>query len=457
MHSLFWKIFITFWLSLILFAAASIVAVSFYLEHTHAQQDRDTPRNAFRTHLESARTIAELEGREGLVKWLQKLDRSEAIPYLLIDKSGNEILDRKISSHQAMRLKRHLQQPDSSKRKQSWWHRGEVKLPDGTQYRLVPDFQGATLGRALSRPRVIAIPVLVAAVISGLVCFLLVRYLTTPVLRLSEAVRQFSDGDLGMRVRPSMGRRKDEIAELANDFDRMAERLQELIRSHKQLLNDVSHELRSPLARLQVALGLARQSASREDNPELDRIEREAERLNEMIGQLLSLARLDSGAVPTNLVTVDLETILAEVVDNADYEASALNRHVRVSKSSPVSVEADEGLLRSALENVVRNAVHYTSEGTSVDITLSSMEKRQNWIEIRVTDHGLGVPDEMLSGLFEPFMRVDDARDRESGGYGLGLAIAKRAINKHGGEIFATNTSHGGLMVSILLPVTQAT
>lgn len=452
MHKLFWKIFLSFWLSLVLFAAASLVAVSVYLEHTHARQDQETPRESYVAHLESARAVAEREGREGLTRWATRLDRSEAIPHLLIDESGNELLGRKISPGLAVRLKRQAQRSGELARNFRALRRGEIKLPDGDRYRLVPDFQGATLGRALSRPRVIAIPLLVAAVISGLVCFFLVRYLTTPIRRLSNAVRQFTDGDMDKRVTPSMGRRRDEIADLAREFDRMAGRLQVLIQSQQQLINDVSHELRSPLARLQVALGLARQKQLHENNPELDRIEREAESLNELIGQLLSLARLDSKAEPASRARINLDELLGEVVENADYEAAATNRHVCISETTQASLEGDETVLRSALENVVRNAVRYTEEGTQVNLRLRFTSPLQDWVEIQVMDKGPGVPDEMLKRLFEPFIRVDDARDRESGGYGLGLAIAKRAIDMHGGEIDAVNQKHGGLRVSIRLP-----
>jgi two-component system sensor histidine kinase CpxA len=252
-----------------------------------------------------------------------------------------------------------------------------------------------------------------------------------------------------------MGGRRDEVADLARDFDQMAERLQRLIGAQQQLLSDVSHELRSPLARLQVALGLARQRDDDQANAELDRIEREADRLNELIGQLLSLTRVESDTLLSHSEPVDLVALLTEIAESTNFEVRALNCQVRIVNSVAATVEANEPLLRSALENVVRNAAKYTGANSSVDIALQHDPEQAGWLLIQVCDHGPGVPENMLTRLFEPFVRVSSARDRNSGGYGLGLAIAKRAIHLHGGEIFASNDSDGGLNVNIRLPIDQ--
>lgn len=456
MNRLFWKIFLSFWVSLILFAGAGLLAASLFLEYTRAQNEIESPRDRHLNYVGEARMVAKHEGLQGLRLWLQKLDRSEAIPFLLIDQTGKDLLDRPVSSHLTKHLerwnkpRRSMGDPPAPKRREL------IQVPGKGEYLLVPDFQAVTLNRVLSRPRVIALPVVVAAIISGLVCFLLAGYLTRPIRRLSSATQQFAAGNLSLRVASTMGKRRDEVADLAHDFDHMAERLQALIGSQKQLLSDVSHELRSPLARLQVALGLARQREQHQSNAELDRIEREAERLNELIGQLLSLTRLESGKQLTHSEPVDIATLLEEVAENADFEAHAANRQVRIIDSASATIEANEALLRSALENVVRNAVRYTNENTSVDITLQHDPEQAGWLVIHVRDHGSGVPDDMLTRLFEPFVRVGDARDRESGGYGLGLAIAERAIHLHGGVISASNEPSSGLNVHIHLPLKQA-
>ncbi|ABA57194.1 signal transduction histidine kinase [Nitrosococcus oceani ATCC 19707] len=457
MNRLFWKIFLSFWISLILFAGAGLLAASLFLERTHAQDEIESPRDRHLTYINEARLVAKIEGIEGLKSWLKKLDRTEAIPFLLIDRAGKDLLDRPISSHLAERLDRRRKPRRPTDERRSPGRRDLIQVPGAGEYLLVPNFQAVTLNRVLSRPRVIAPPVIVAAIVSGLVCFLLAGYLTRPIRRLSNATHQFAAGNLSLRVASTMGRRRDEVADLARDFDHMAERLQILIGSQKQLLSDVSHELRSPLARLQVALGLVRQRQQHQTNAELDRIEHEAERLNELIGQLLSLTRLESNTQLTHSEPVDVAALLAEVAENADFEARAANRQVRtINNSLSATIEANEPLLRSALENVVRNAIRYTDENTSVDITLQHDPEHPGWLLVQVRDHGPGVPDDMLTKLFEPFVRVGDARDRESGGYGLGLAIAERAIHLHGGVISASNEPNGGLSVRIRLPLNQA-
>ena len=456
MHRLFWKIFLSFWLSLILFASVSLLTASLFLERTRAQDTTESPRDRHLNYIEEARRIAENDGLEGLKAWLKKLDQREAIPFLLLDEQGKDLLERPVSPHLTKHFnhKRRMLRHEEGRRPSL--RRDLIQITGGGNYRLIPDFQAVTLDRVLRRPRVIAIPIIVAAIVSGLVCFLLAGYLTRPIQRLSRATNQFAAGDLGLRVAPTMGGRRDEITDLAHDFDHMAEQLQALIGSQKQLLSDVSHELRSPLARLQVALGLARQREQNQANVELDRIEREAERLNELIGQLLSLTRLESGTKLSHSGPIDLDALLTEIAENTDFEARAANRQVRIVDSIPATIEANETLLRSALENVVRNAANYTDENTSVDISLQHDREHTGWLLIQVRDHGPGVPDEMLTKLFEPFVRVGNARDRESGGYGLGLAIAERAIRLHGGEISANNEPCGGLTVRIRLPAAQA-
>jgi two-component system sensor histidine kinase CpxA len=327
--------------------------------------------------------------------------------------------------------------------------RAVIRLPDQSEYLLIPDFQGVTLGRVLARPRVIALPLIVAALVSGIVCFVLARYLTAPLGRLRRATESYAAGDLSMRVAPTLGARRDEVAELAQAFDRMAEQLQALMSAQRQLLSDVSHELRSPLARLQVALGLARQRSDGRAAEELDRIEREAERLNQLIGQVLSLARLESGASAPAQESVDLAELLERVAADAAFEARAANRRVEIAHTTAAHMTGDARLLQSALENIVRNAVRHTAEGTAVVLALD--EEQARWV-VTVRDHGPGVPVDMLARLFEPFVRVSEARERASGGYGLGLAIARKAIRAHGGEVFARNEPSGGLAVVVALP-----
>jgi two-component system sensor histidine kinase CpxA len=292
---------------------------------------------------------------------------------------------------------------------------------------------------------------------SGLVCYGLALYLTSPAVKLRRATRQLASGDLTARVAAQMGRRRDELADLGRDFDQMAERIETLMVSERRLLADISHELRSPLARLNVALDLADGGTDLRTQGYLDRIRLESERLNELIGQLLSLSRLESGSARVESRTVNLADLLQEVAHDADFEARSRNRRVRVLDCAPCTTAGDPTLLRSAVENVVRNAVHYTAENTEVTLSLTCIpnSKRENAESvITVRDHGPGVPPETLENLFRPFYRVADARDRQSGGTGLGLAITERAVRVHGGTIQVENAPDGsGLSVTIRLPL----
>lgn len=234
----------------------------------------------------------------------------------------------------------------------------------------------------------------------------------------------------------------------------MAERVQQLLQARQQLLNDVSHELRSPLARLHLALGLAQKKADIPLHRDLDRIEREAERLDELIGEILSLSRLESSEEVPDKGAVELAELLHTIAADAAFEADPRDCNVVVTSSFPVVLQGNEALLRSALENVVRNALRYTRAGTTVELSLTQDPLQPNAaVVIEVRDQGPGIAPELLPRIFDPFVRAGEARDRESGGYGLGLAIAKRAIGLHRGTIAARNRPEGGLSVLIRLPV----
>jgi two-component system sensor histidine kinase CpxA len=292
-----------------------------------------------------------------------------------------------------------------------------------------------------------------AFLVTGILSYLLARSLSSPVRMLRDATQKLASGDLSVRVGPYLGNRRDETAELGRDFDRMAERIGDLLASQRRLLRDISHELRSPLARLNVALGLARRKAGADAQGSLDRMEREAVRLNSLIGELLTLALLESDTRGIERVPVDLQLLVREIVEDAGFEAKVANRRVSVVQDEPVTVAGVPELLRRAIENVVRNGVRFTSEGSTVEVRLSRSEGISGpAARISVRDHGPGVPEESLAKLFEPFYRVTDARDRQSGGTGIGLAITQRAVKLHGGTVRASNTLGGGMDVVLELP-----
>ena len=280
---------------------------------------------------------------------------------------------------------------------------------------------------------------------AGLVCYALARYLSSPLGKLRMATQKLSGGDLQTRVANRVGRRRDEFASLARDFDVMAERIESLITSQQRLTQDISHELRSPLARMNVALEIARQKSNPESAPMLARIETESTRLNEMISRILMLAKLESGADDYEQRRIDLSEIVKDVAADADFEAQAKGKFVEVSSADKCIVMGSENLLRSAIENVLRNAVRYTADKTVVDVSLLSENGRA---VLKVSDHGGGVPEAELTNLFRPFYRVGEDRTRKTGGIGLGLAIAERAVKAHKGTIIAKNYN-GGLMIEI--------
>jgi signal transduction histidine kinase len=288
---------------------------------------------------------------------------------------------------------------------------------------------------------------LLFTVAGGIFCYFISRYLTKPLKKLGEAAANIAEGHLDTRVDPSLRKRRDEIADLARNFDRMAERIEALIMGQRRLLGDVSHELRSPLSRLIVALSLVKQGPAEEVAENLERIGLEARRLDTLIGQLLALTRIDSGVDRGSPATFDLTNLVQEVANDGNFEARARNRSVVIYQADACAMGGFEELLRSAVENVVRNAIRHTGEGTAVEISLQVDPSRA---VLLVRDHGPGVPEHMLSEIFLPFRRVADGN---SEGAGLGLAIAERAVNVHRGRLRAMNAAQGGLMVEIDLPL----
>jgi len=299
---------------------------------------------------------------------------------------------------------------------------------------------------------------LVSFVVGGLVCLGLAWRLTAPLRRLRTAAQRLAGGDLTARVGTGPVKGRDEIAALGRDFDLMAGRIEELMTAQRHLLRDISHELRSPLARLNVALELARQRSGEETRSALDRIGREAERLNDLIGQLLTLTQLESGGDRIAREPVSLTHLVQAIAADANFEAQTRQRTVRAVVDDELTVQGSEEMLRQGIENVVRNAVRYTAESTHVDISVSRRRGDSgDAAVIRIRDHGPGVPEHALSQLFLPFYRVADARDRQTGGTGIGLAITERAVRLHKGTVTAANAPDGGLIVEIALPVQDRT
>jgi signal transduction histidine kinase len=455
MKSLFLRIFLSFWLAQALIIVAAVLL-------TLALRPRSGTWEALRnTALNDAVSAYEQGGDAALRKYMEDLDRTQHVRAYLFNEEGTELS--------------HRTPPDWAIRVAS----GGPRAPrDGFLIPAPPvqrDSRSSSDG--LHRytlvmglppgPRVFFGPrgmpwrwLVIAVVCTGLVCYFLSWYMTKPIVRLRKATRQLAAGDLTARSGGAPGRRRnDEMAGLMRDFDAMAERLETLVKAQSRLLNDISHELRSPLARLNVALGLARQRTNAESTEMLERIELEASRLNEMIGRILTLARLEDGEQRVPQTPVPLDELIVNVAEDAEFEAQARHCHVRtIIPEGDWGVRGNASLLHSALENVVRNAIRYTQEGTTVEIELSTVNG-ENGPEalVQVSDCGPGVPADALTKLFEPFYRLDDSRGRLTGGAGLGLAITERAVRFHGGSVAAENRNEGGLRVEIRLPLAVKT
>lgn len=276
-----------------------------------------------------------------------------------------------------------------------------------------------------------------------LLCYLLARYLTSPLRELKAALERFGQGDFSARTGAT---RRDELGELARTFDRMAERIQNLVAAERRLLLDISHELRSPLARLGVAIELARSGDNRE--AALDRIQKESDRLNTLVGGLLQTMRAEVDPATVRAQPVRLDQLLADIVSDCSIEASARGCSLELDAQGPVIVSGDAELLRRATENVIRNAIRYAPPHTAVEVRLTHEDHKAR---VEVRDYGPGVPEEALGRIFQPFYRVEGDRGRESGGVGLGLAIARRAVELHKGALQAHNV-HPGLRIEIDLP-----
>ena len=292
------------------------------------------------------------------------------------------------------------------------------------------------------------------ALAAALVCLVLAHYIAWPILHLQSASRRIAGGDLTARVRARLTSGRDEIADLSKDFNRMADQIETLLRSQSQLLQAISHEIRSPLALLTLAAGLAKASSAPESDGLLKRIETEAERIEQMLSQLLILARLDRGATSFPKIPVELSLLLSDIVSDASFEGSATKHSVILTNADPCLVDGSDALLRSAIENVIRNAIRYTRDSSTVEVSLKlDNTAGQELAVIHVTDEGPGIPSAELSQIFKPFYRVSSARERETGGTGLGLAITHRAVHLYHGSVAARNRTEGGLDVEIRLPV----
>ncbi len=457
MGRLFWKSFLAFWLALLV--AGVGVGAAVWL-HQRADQDEGAillggPRAAFAMRMAGA-TLRH-GGAEALKEVLREWERrTDDLPrrvrLMAVDPAGRDLLARSVAPEVLEDARAAL----GSRRDGA--AALEEEAPDGSRWLLFMQADGplgSRMGPHHGRPPPPSpwVPLAVAVIASLGFSALLAWYLARPIRNLRWAFNAVAHGRLETRVAPRMGSRRDEVADLGRDFDAMAQQLQQLVASQRRLLHDVSHELRSPLARLQAAIGLARQDP-RKLEASLERVEREAVRLDGLVGEILTLARLEAGNGGPPEEEVDLMELVAAIAEDAGFEAAANGRALRLDGEGEgeVVAQVQAELIHRAVENIVRNAVKYTASGTTVEV---SAGRRGSTFGVTVADRGPGVAEADLEAIFEPFYRSPSAERAGQGtpGFGLGLAIARRAVEAHGGRLVARNREGGGLVMELSLPL----
>jgi len=457
MRTLFWKIFISFWSVVAIFIVIAVLLLGRRapLPETRRQA---VDNNAFAMYARSLAQTYDVGGKVELYRYLQQFKRTSRGEAYLLDRLGNEVAGQ-ILPPQAKEMAARAQLESES------------VVVGGKEFfaRPIVTNSGASYVAVVGFPRTVdEFPpppgpqrplrdLGIAIIISGIICFWLARYLSAPIVRLRNAAQELSKGNLAARAKKkNVDHRRDEIAQLVQEFDQMAEQIESLMHAQKRLISDVSHEFRSPLTRINLAVELIRNVDSPGVSTAIARIEQETERLNGMVGKLLTLSRMEAGQQLVDKEEIDLADLLRQVVDDADFEARNRNCRVILYEADECRAVGSQELLHSAVENIVRNAVRYTADQTEVEVRLLCKSSDANSeAVVKIRDHGPGVPESSLQQLFRPFFRLDESRERKTGGVGLGLAIAQRAVRLHGGEVSASNAPGGGLEVTITVPATS--
>ena len=440
MGRLFWKIFFGFWLSLVVISMAVGIAVNFYNQSRWEELDNLAAGPRVELALNAVAVALRHGGREAVGELFEDMPQRFRRQVLIVDAQGKDLFGHRVPSAALQRARQDI--GDTSR------VRGvrRVQLANGIEYLLFIPSETRGSGTSHRYPRGRS-PLILWLISAGLTSLLfsagLAWYLARPVRHLRDASRLLASGRLDTRVGSRIGHRRDEIADLGSDFDYMAGQLQSLVNAQQRLLHDVSHELRSPLARLQVAIGLLRQNPEKTGQT-LERIEHESARLDELVAELLTLSRLEAGVCqPAD--PVDLTQLLRDIATDAQFESATTDRKIMLHCEDGLTIIGNHEALHHAFDNIVRNALQYTPAQSDVEI--NAARTAAGGIHISVCDAGPGVAEDKLSSMFEPFLRADDNMTRD--GYGLGLAIAKRAVEAHGGHIRAINRQHNGLCVEV--------
>ncbi len=286
--------------------------------------------------------------------------------------------------------------------------------------------------------------------VCAVLCFVMARHLAKPIIELQEASRKFAKGDFSQKITKKSMNRYDEIGDLASDFNNMAERIESGINNQKRLFNDISHELRSPLARMQVGLELLQMKVKDSEKPLVERLEKDVNRMNALIGEVLQFSKLENKEMGAAKEEINLAKSLEDVCSDAEFEGNNNHKGVRLNIKKDAVIKGNVVLIERAFENIIRNGLRFTPENTLVEVSLDIIGGNA---VIQVADHGPGIPEEDIKKIFEPFYCVKPDRNPQNGGIGLGLPIALRAIELHNGTIKMENCTEGGLLVTIELPL----
>ncbi|MFC6646997.1 sensor histidine kinase [Granulicella cerasi] len=447
-RSLYVKIFGWFWLT---FAASAVLVVAVTLLTGSRPIGTRWTRMTQDLYAHTAIDFYTSGGEASLDRYLDIIDKSSTMNAALLDAQGRSVSSRPVPPNIGVVLEASRRTGESRQRLGRVWVTSTPLISNGQRYYFVIEIHpklGGFLDGTFARP--IGVRLLLAALIAALLCVLLTRHIVAPMRALQAGALRLASGDLSTRVLPAVSPREDEIADTAKAFDQMAERMQVLIERRQEMLADISHELRSPLTRISVSLELMR----RGEMDVLDRMETDVERMNAMIGQILLLTRLDMQPSSMARERIELRSMLESLAQDASFEAQSEDKHVRVEMSDAIVLPGDANLLRSALENVVRNAVHYTAPRTAVVVRAARRNVQGRVMcEVVVEDCGPGVPDDVLRKLFDPFFRVSEAREHDVKGSGLGLSITRRIVDLHGGMVYAEKCAGGGLCVVLQLPL----
>lgn len=457
--SLFFRVFLWFWLATLLIVVSSVwLANQLGSEAKYRPLNPQQQKDLVTATRKLQNQIDTRSGKVHLKKLLNNVSKRNRFGLILVDLSTREVV------HSVTRHRRFKNEVFDDFDQQSSPLMLEVKgitfvgpgllQANQTDYMLflVAPRPGGNLGVIRHEYPVLFITFLIS--ISMGLCYLFVRGLLNPISQLREASKRMATGEMGIRV-GSASKRLDEIGQLGRDFNFMSEQVERLINNQKRLLADISHELRSPLTRLQLSIGIALQQNESEMSANmlaaLERIEKEALQIENMIAQVLLLSRLDNQQPIQNLESVSLEQIMTPIIADAQFEAGQKNKELSYQADENISLQADPQLLSSAIENILRNAIHYSNHLIQVNVSLQ--DKDIVWV---IEDDGNGIEESQLHKIFEAFYRESTARDRNSGGVGLGLAIAQHAIGKHQGFIQANNKPDGGLLIKISIPFVRA-